>query len=78
MRTTIRINPSLLSQAKRRTQDHGKTLQSLIKEARREKLSRRPATTTPRTMPLPTFSGAIQPGVDLNNIAALLDLLDGR
>ncbi len=78
MRTTIRMNPSLLSQAKRHAQDHGKTLTLLIEEALKEKLSRRPAAAPPRTVTLPTFSSALQPGVNLNNTAALLDLMDSR
>ena len=78
MRTTIRMNPSLLSQAKKHAQDSGKTLTLLIEEALREKLSRRPVSSPRRPVKLPTFSSALQPGIDLNNTAALFDLLDGK
>jgi hypothetical protein len=40
--------------------------------------SRRQAPARPRAVPLPTFTGkGLQPGVDLDDSAGLLDLMDG-
>ena len=75
MRTTVRLDDQLLAQAKQRAAATGRTLASVIEDALRESLSRRPAATPPAD--LPTFGGrGVQPGVDLDDTSALLDLVD--
>ena len=79
MRTTIRLNDRLLQEAKRLARRTKRTLTAVIDEALREKLAR--ARPRPRRdlSPLPTFRGrGLQPGVDLDDTAALLDLMEGR
>ena len=55
----------------------GKTLSEVIEDSLRESLARRKATAPRRRINLPTFKGTgLMPGVDLNNNAALLDLME--
>ena len=78
MRTTIRLDDNLLRRAKRAAADRGTTLTALIEDAVRRALA--PAGPSARTRePLPTFRGdGLQPGVDLDDTAALLDVMDAR
>lgn len=77
MRTTIRIDDSLLAEAKRRAAGAGTTLTKLIEDALREALARRPPPKRER-VGLPTFGGrGLRPGVDINESAALRDVMDG-
>lgn len=79
MRTTLRLDDALLREAKRRAADSGRTLTALFEEALREKLLRRPLPGKVGRVRLPSFRGkGLQPGVDLDDTAALLDLMDGR
>ena len=78
MRTTIRLDDDLLARAKAHAARTGRTLTALIEDALRAALAR--GTTTPRgrRLSLPTHgSGGVQPGVDLDDSAGLLDLMDG-
>lgn len=78
MRTTIRLNDALLREAKLVAATSGSTLTAVIEGALREALSRRrqgPEGKVPVT--LPTSPGwGLRPSLDLNNSAALLDLMD--
>jgi hypothetical protein len=77
MRTTIRLDPHLLAEAKTVAAANGRTLTALIEDALRESLSRRGTRRTRSSLKLPTFRGqGIHPGVDLDNSAALLDLME--
>jgi len=80
MRTTIRLDAPLLSDAKRFAAETGRTLTAVIEEALRESLARhRHRTSKQRRVALPTFPGGkVQPGVDLDDASALLDLMEGR
>lgn len=80
MRTTIRLDDDLLRDAKAAAVASGRTLTSLIEDALREALSRREARDSHAAVELPTFKGGggLQPGVDLDDSAALLDLMEGR
>ncbi len=80
MRTTIRLDDDLLRDAKAAAVASGRTLTSLIEDALREALSRRDARDSRAAVELPTFKGGggLQPGVDLDDSAALLDLMEGR
>ena len=77
MRTTVRLDPHLLIQAKRRAAEQGRTLTSLLEEALRESLSRRAAQGSARPVRLKTVKGGgLRPGVDLDDSASLLELMD--
>jgi hypothetical protein len=77
MRTTIRIEDSLLRRAKAAAAASGRSLNDLIVDAIRAALASRPSPA--RVLELPTSGGnGLQPGVDLDDSAALLDLIEGR
>jgi predicted transcriptional regulator len=78
MRTTIRLDDDLLVRAKRAAVERGTTLTALIEEALRRALA--PDVPEPRRpLALPTFRGdGLQPGVDLDDTASLLDLMEER
>jgi hypothetical protein len=78
MRTTINLDDQLLAEAKLLAQQSGKTLTAVIEDALRERLARRMAPgRAAESFRLHTFTGkGLQPGVDLDNSAALRDLMD--
>jgi hypothetical protein len=76
MRTTINIDDTLLAEAKQVAARTGRSLTDVVEDALRESLQRRhrPAR---RAVELPVFGDeGLQPGVDLDDSAALLDLMD--
>lgn len=78
MRTTIRLDDQLLSEAKQLAAQTGRTLTALIEDALREVLARRKQ--TPKAEPVRLLrhgSGGLRPGVNLDDNAALRDLMDG-
>ena len=79
MRTTIRLNDNLLRNAKEYALQHGKTLTALIEDSLRATLAFPKNPGKHRRVKLPTFGrDGLQPGVDLDNTAALLDLMDDK
>jgi hypothetical protein len=77
MRTTIRLDDALLREAKAVAAASGRTLTELVEDALRESLARRRADAGRRRLILRTFKGrGLRPGVDLDDSAALLDLMD--
>jgi hypothetical protein len=77
MRTTIRLDDQLLAEAKQLAAQTGQSLTSIIENALREMLSRRRQAAKRTPVQLTTVSGGgLLPGVDLDNSAALLDLMD--
>ena len=79
MRTTVRLHEPLLAEAKKYAAETGKTLTAVIEDALRETLARRKQGTKARRVRLPTLRGGkLQPGVDLDDNSALLDLMEGR
>ena len=79
MRTTIRINDQLLADAKKMAAERGTTLTAVIEDTLREALARRRQPRARKRFRLPTSGrGGLQPNVDLNDSAALLDLMEGR
>ncbi len=79
MRTTVRLHEPLLAEAKKYAAETGKTLTAVIEDALRETLARRKQSPKGRRVRLPTFRGGkLQPGVDLDDNSALLDLMEGR
>ena len=76
MRTTIRLDDQLLREAKGLAAETGRTLTGVIEDALRETLARRRAPVRHKRLALKTFKGGgLRPGVDLDDSAALLDLI---
>lgn len=79
MRTTIRLDDALLRRAKAAAAAGGKSLNALIEDAVRAALAPRKSTARVSESVLPTFGGrGLQPGVDLDDSAALLDLMESE
>ncbi|HEX9894119.1 MAG TPA: DUF6364 family protein [Gemmatimonadales bacterium] len=77
MRTTVRLDEALLRQAKEYAARTGRTLTSVIEDALRGLLARRGKGRVRERVRLPTYAGkGLQPGVDLDDTAELLDLMD--
>jgi len=77
MRTTVRLDEHLLSQAKRHAAESGKTLTAVLEEALRESLARRDSRSKAKPIRLKTFKGnGVRAGVDLDDSASLLNLMD--
>ena len=79
MRTTIRINDRLLAEAKKLAAERGTTLTAVIEDSLRAAISRHEPRVRRSKFRFPTFKGGgLQPGVDLDDTSALLDLMEGR
>jgi hypothetical protein len=80
MRTTVRLDDALLADAKTAAARSGRTLTQVIEDALREALARGMSSAPSQTsVALPTFAGrGLQPGVDLDSSASLLELMDER
>jgi hypothetical protein len=78
IRTTVRLDPHLLAEAKRVAESGGRTLSSVIEDALCESLSRRRARRAVPNGELPTFRGnGLLPGINLDCSADLLELMEG-
>lgn len=78
MRTTIRLDDQLLSEAKALAARTGRTLTQVIQDALQQSLAVS-SERTGRPLRLPTFEGrGARPGVDLDDAAGLRDLMEGR
>ena len=78
MRTTIRLDDELLAAAKRRAVDTGRTLTAVIEDALRKALADRKGSAGGAVeLPVSRGGGVLQPGVDLDDSAAVLDLMEG-
>ena len=77
--TTVLLEESLLEQAKAEADRQNKTLDSLIEDGLwlvlRE--ARTPVRRGKVVLPVSTRTGGTLPGVDINNSAELLDIMDG-
>lgn len=79
MRTTLTIDDALLAEYKRVAADTHRTLSYVIQDALRETLERRREASTRRPVRLPVIGGGgLQPGVDLDDNARLLELLEAE
>ncbi len=79
MRTTVRLEDQLLSRAKALAARRGITLTKLLEDALRETLARASPRGVRGRVALPTFTGrGTLPGVDLDDGASLVDLMEGR
>lgn len=80
MRTTVRLDESLLGRARQEAARRGVTLTSLIEQGLRLvlrrplKRSERPAVTLPECR----AGGGVLPGVDLDDSSAVLDRMEGH
>jgi hypothetical protein len=78
MRTTIRLDEDLLRQTKALAARTGRTLTAVIEDALRETLARQRSRQDRSRAVLPTFRGnGPQPGIDLDDTAGLLDIMNG-
>ena len=76
MRTTVRLDPHLLAEAKKHAAESGKTFTALLEQALRESMARRSLPARARRVRLKTVKGGgVRHGVDLDDSAALLDLM---
>lgn len=79
MRTTIRLDSRLLAEAKKLAAETHRTLTSVIEDALRALLHRRVEAAKRTKFRAKTFRGdGLRAGVDLDDNAALRDLLDDR
>ena len=77
MRTTIRLDDDLLSEVKLLAVRSGRSMTSVIEDALRETLARRRPVEVREPVRLTTVLGAgLQPGVDLDDSAALLSIME--
>jgi hypothetical protein len=78
IRTTIRLPEDLIRAVKRLAAETNRTMTRVIEESLRETLTRRDAPPERGPVQLPTFAGGgLRPGVDLDDSAALLELMEG-
>lgn len=78
MRTTVDIDEMVLREAKVRAASSGRTLGQLIDDALRLSFARTLKPSAGGQVELPTYGrGGLLPGVDLDDSAALGDLMDG-
>lgn len=77
-RTTVRLPEILVRRAKRKAAVEGRSLTALIEEGLRRVLNEPPAAAeAPRILPpVSKKTGGLQPGVDLDDTAALQEMDD--
>lgn len=79
MRTTVSIRDDLLRRARQLALERSCTLSDLVEESLQRTLATPTALIPPLPAPLPTFAGrGVQPGVDLDSGASLLEVMEGR
>lgn len=77
MRTTIRLDDELLTAVKQLANERGQTMTAVIEDALREVIARREQAGAKTAVALITVGGqGLQPGVDLDDSASLLDLME--
>jgi hypothetical protein len=74
------MDDQLLRRAKAAAADEGMSLTAFIEGAIRRRLESREAALTAERPPIPVFAavGGLRPGVDLDDSAGLLDLMENR
>jgi hypothetical protein len=78
VRTTVDLPEDLLAEAKERAAREGRSLSEVVGDAVRRSFSQA-AAGAGEPIELLTFGGdGLQPGVDLDDSAALLDLIEGE
>jgi hypothetical protein len=79
MRTTFNLENSLFISVKKAAAESGRTMTAIVEDALRQALGRRVKREDGKRLRLVTFRGkGLQPGVDLDDSAALTDLMDRR
>ena len=80
MRTTVRLDDALLRQVKQEAARRNQTVTSMIETGLRLVLAQSKSAPRrgPVTLPVCRAGGGVLPGVDLNNSAALLDVIEAR
>ena len=79
IRTTLTIDDRLLAEYKRVAADTHRTLSYVIQDALRETLVRRREAAARQPVRLPVIGGGgLRPGVDLDDNARLLEVLEGE
>ena len=77
MRTTIHINDHLFAQLKETAARSGRTMTAIIEDALRQNLTQPRMKNGRNVVRLTTVGGkGLKPGVDLDDTASLLDLMD--
>jgi hypothetical protein len=77
LQTTIQLDDDLLAQATKLAREKGCDLSRLIEETLRDKIATCPPVAPQTIVRLTTVAGGgVRPGVDLNNSAALLTLME--
>ncbi len=77
MRTTIRLDDQLLADAKQWAVESGRTLTDVFEDALRPGLARRKAAVKcERVRLIAEGEGGLRPGVDLDNTAELLEIME--
>ena len=77
MRTTIRLSDDLLAQAKQLALKTGRTLTAVIEDALLAAVARGNRRRRGGRVALPTFrGGGLRPGVDLDDTASLLEVME--
>ncbi len=77
VRTTVRLDDDLLAAAKQKAATDHTTLTSLIEDSLRQTLALRAVEPAERFSIRPFGGAGTVPGVDLDDSAALRDLMDG-
>lgn len=80
MRTTLRVDDELLRRAKSHAARQGRSLTSVFEEALRRLLAEAERAGQRQQVELPVSSagGGVLPGVDLDDSAVLLDVMERR
>lgn len=79
MRTTIRLDDRLLAEAKAFAARTGRTLTSVIEDALRRLMAPEKGAQRSRVrLPVSSQKGGLREGVDLDDSAALLDLMESE
>lgn len=80
MRTTVRLDPALLDRAKKAAQQRNMTLTALLEQGLQLALAQRSGDLRGKRISIPVCSaqGGTLPGIDLDDSAALLDVMELR
>jgi len=76
MRTTIRLNPRLLAEAKKLAADTNRPLTKLVEDALREVVARRRRQPRGRVSLTIVGGRGVNPGIDLDDSASLLAAME--
>lgn len=77
MKTTLNIDDGLLRKAKKAAAERGVTLTSIVEDALRSALARKPSPPKDR-LPWPTVKGRRVPDVDISDRDSLYEWMEGR